>query len=315
VKLFITGSRGFIGGSVGRYAAGAGHTVMGTGRSVDGGADWPGDYLAADPAAEKLAKLIHDFAPDVVLHAAGSASVGASLTEPLADLHAAAVTCANMFEGVRLSGVKPVVIIPSSASVYGNPQNLPVKEDTPVAPISPYGFHKAICEMLGREYAACFGLNVIACRFFSVFGERQRRLLVWELYQQLAGPEPVVWLDGTGSESRDFVHIDDAAEVMLQLAGHHATRSAPGSYLEVNIGSGIETSVQQIAHQLRTLVAPEKEIRSRGNTRPGDPLRWQADVARLHSLLPEWQASSLAAGLARCVAAWKREADSSTDGS
>jgi UDP-glucose 4-epimerase len=315
VKLFITGSRGFIGGSVGRYAARAGHTVMGTGRSVDGGADWPGDYLAAEPAAENLAKLISDFAPDVVLHAAGSASVGASLTEPLADLQAAAVTCANMFEGVRRSGMKPVVIIPSSASVYGNPHALPVQEDAPVAPISPYGFHKAICEMLGREYAACFALNVIACRFFSVFGERQRRLLVWELYQQLAGPEPVVWLDGTGSESRDFVHIDDAAEVMLQLAGRDEARSPQGSHLEVNIGSGIETTVQQIAKQLRALVAPEKEIRSRGNARPGDPLRWQAEVARLHSLLPEWQASSLANGLAQCVAAWKREAESSTHGS
>src|SRR5713226_5868342 len=167
MKVLITGSTGFIGGSLGRYGAQAGHTVMGTGRSPEPSNEWPGLYQPNDTTAESLSEIISNFAPDVMFHAAGTASVGASLADPLADLQAAALTCANVLEGVRRSGAQPLVIIPSSAAVYGNPQSLPVKENAPLQPISPYGFHKAVCEMLAREYAECFGVDVIICRFFS----------------------------------------------------------------------------------------------------------------------------------------------------
>ncbi|MDX6612606.1 MAG: UDP-glucose 4-epimerase [Blastocatellia bacterium] len=297
-----------MGGSVGRYAARAGHQVMGTGRSGDAGAGWPGEYVQAVPTADNFGEIIRNFAPDLLLHAAGSASVGDSLSNPLGDLNAAAVTCANLFEGVRLSGARPRVVVPSSASVYGNPETLPINEDARVEPISPYGFHKAICELLAREYSSCFGLDITVCRFFSVFGPAQRRLLIWELYRQLAGPDPIVWLDGKGSESRDFLYIDDVARVVLQLAQQREQTAAGGNYTVLNIGRGIETGVQDIARQLREIIAPDKEIRCRGNARPGDPLRWQADISRLRSILPGWQPGSLADGLALCIADWKSDA-------
>ncbi len=63
--------------------------------------------------------------------------------------------------------------------------------------------------MIAREYAACFGVRVVIFRFFSVYGFAQRRLLVWEIYNQLASGENTVWLEGTGDETRDFFHIDD----------------------------------------------------------------------------------------------------------
>jgi UDP-glucose 4-epimerase len=282
VKILITGISGFIGGSFGRYAAGLGHDVAGAGRNDD------------------LEVLIRDFLPDVLVNAAGTASVAASLDDPLHDFRGSVETCAGVLDAVRRSGKNPLVVIPSSAAVYGNPASLPVSEETALGPISPYGFHKAATELLAREYAECFGLKVMICRFFSVFGPAQRRLLVWELYQQLAGPEKIAWLSGTGEETRDFLYIDDLSVALLSLI-----ENSPNESL-LNVASGTETSVLKLAEIIRDLVAPEKEIRCRGQQRKNDPLRWWADTSRLQSLLPSWQPRPLNETLALCVDAWQQ---------
>ena len=201
MRILITGSSGFIGGSLGRFAANAKHEVLGLARRSQADHDWPGKHQAVDVAHADISGIVSEFVPDMIFHGAGTASVSGSIESPLDDFRAAAVTWANVLDGIRRSGLRPVVMFPSSAAVYGNPKELPVREDAPVAPISPYGFHKAACELLAREYSECFGLTLVVCRIFSVFGPSQRRLLVWELFDQLSGPEPVVWLGGTGRES------------------------------------------------------------------------------------------------------------------
>lgn len=301
MRLLITGTSGFIGGGLGRYASQAGHVVMGTGRSPQSSKKWPGLYTSVS-GTENLSVLIRDFLPDVLVHAAGTASVGASLNDPLNDFRGSVQTCVNVLEAVRQSGTAPLVVIPSSAAVYGNPASLPVDEEVSLQPISPYGFHKAACELLAREYAECFGLKVMICRLFSVFGPAQHRLLVWELYQQLAGPEKTAWLDGTGKETRDFLYIDDLTAVLLGLIERF--HCSDPECLIVNVASGIETSVLTLAEMIRDLVAPEKEIRCKGNLRRIDPLRWSADISRLQKLLPSWQARPLPEGLALCAASW-----------
>lgn len=310
MRILVTGCRGFIGGSVGRFASSTGHEVMGIGRSSQPEHDWLGQYMQADVALSDLSGVIRAFAPDMIFHAAGTASVQASLESPLDDLRAAALTWANTLDGVRRSGLRPLILFPSSAAVYGNPRQLPVREDSPLAPISPYGFHKATCELLAREYATCFDLNIIVCRFFSVFGAAQRRLLVWEIYKQLAGQDRVVWLQGTGAESRDYLHIDEAAAAILQLSQNHQRRLNCGSSLFINIASGEETRVISLAEQIRDLVAPEKEIRCRGLERPGDPQCWRADVSLLSSMAVSWRPQPLPATLAQCVKSWQKESGS-----
>ena len=297
MRLLITGISGFIGGSVGRYAAGAGHVVMGTGRADEAPA---ARYTRCVSVADFTA-VIREFRPDVVLNAAGTASVGASVDDPLRDFHGSVQTCVDVLDAVRRSGNRPLVVIPSSAAVYGNPASLPVSEDAELQPISPYGFHKAACELVAREYAECFGLQVLVCRFFSVFGPAQQRLLVWELYQQLAGPENIAWLSGTGEETRDFLYIDDLAAALLALV-----EKSSHQYSVVNVASGVETSVLDLGEMIREAVAPEKEIRCRSEQRKNDPLRWRADIARLQTLLPSWRARSLNDGLVACVGAWQQ---------
>lgn len=302
MRILITGISGFIGGSFGRYASAAGHVVMGAGRSRDAGKHWSGLYTGLADLRD-LSDLIRDFLPDVLVQAAGSASVGASLQDPLNDFRGSVQTCAEFLDAVRRSGRDPLVIIPSSAAVYGNPASLPVSEEVSPQPISPYGFHKAASELVAREYSECFGLQIMICRFFSVFGPAQRRLLVWELYEQLAGPEKTAWLAGTGNETRDFLYIEDLALALLGLIEH--SQGSTRECLIANIASGTETSVLTLAETLRELVAPEKEIRCRGNLRKNDPLRWWADIGRLQTLLPSWQPRPLKDALKLCVADWR----------
>jgi nucleoside-diphosphate-sugar epimerase len=307
-RLLIIGCTGFLGRHLAQTAARHGHTILGIARS-ERPHGWPGDYLQASSLAD-LDAVIRDYAPTVVMHAAGPASVDASFVDPLDDLHGSVLTWAKTLEGVRRSGRHPLVWFPSTAAVYGNPMKLPIAEDAAVAPISPYGFHKAACELLAREYAECFGLDVVVCRFFSVFGRAQRRLLIWELYQKFSGRDPVVWLDGAGSESRDYLDIDDAIAAVLHVVDNRMQARSDGSSREgrpfvVNVASGEEINVLALAEQLRQLIAPRKDIRCRGVERKGHPRRWRADIQRLRSLAPSWRPTPFPVALARCVTAWR----------
>jgi UDP-glucose 4-epimerase len=304
MKILITGSRGFVGGSIGRFATRSGHDVLGVSRATQPVSDWQGQYVTADVVSADLVPVIQEFAPDAIFHAAGTASVGASFATPLADLRASLLSWANLLDSVRRSGAQPLILFPSSGAVYGRLSELPVNEDANLQPISPYGFHKASCELLAREYATCFGQPIIVCRLFSLFGEQQRRLLVWELFRQFAGAEDIVWLQGSGTETRDYLSADDLTAALLALMETQFGIMQRGDYRVVNVGSGTETRVLDLAKQIGELVAPEKEISCRGLKRAGDPERWQADISRLRALLPNWKPKSLAEGLAACVASW-----------
>lgn len=299
MKLLVTGALGFVGGSVARHAQRRGHAVVGTALPEDLARD-PGFPFRAPAGDDALRALVEEVAPDVVFHGAGRASVAGSITAPGDDFAGSVLTWQALLEAVRRSSRRPVLILPSSAAVYGDPARLPVTEDAPLSPISPYGFHKRLCETLGAEYAACFGLDVIVARLFSVIGPAQRRLLLWELYSQLAGPGGGATLQGTGRETRDFLHVDDVAEVLLRLA---AARRA-GLQI-VNVASGEERSVLELAEAVRDRVAPGKAITCLGQARPGDPARWQADVGRMLAQVSPFRPRAFGEALDDCVAGYR----------
>jgi UDP-glucose 4-epimerase len=303
MKILITGSTGFIGKSVGRFAAAAGHAVTGIARRSQADADWHGQHVSADVASTDLCQIIRQSNPDAIFHGAGTASVGASFNSPLDDFRAATLTFANLLDGVRRSGTKPLVIFPSSAAVYGNPASLPIAETAVTVPISPYGFHKLACEMLAREYSACFGLNTLICRVFSVFGPAQRRLLVWEIYDQLRGSAPEVQLRGTGEESRDYLHVDDLAAAVVLFAQSHITAAGHQVF---NLATGEETRICDLASEMRRFAAPNKPIIYQGRQISGDPTRWCADMSATRRSLGEWMPRSLSAALQHCIGQWQQ---------
>jgi UDP-glucose 4-epimerase len=304
MKLLITGARGFVGSSLAEYAFQEGFEVLGIGRTAQAPPGWPGGYAWADVGLSDLAPIINGFRPDLLAHCAGSASVSASLASPLDDLRATVLTLANTLDGVRRSEVRPFLIFPSSAAVYGNPVQLPVREDARCLPISPYGFHKLAAEQLVHEYVVCHKLRAVVCRIFSVVGKRQKRLLLWDLYQQFIGPSEEVVLQGTGDETRDFLHVDDLCATLLHLAKHRDSELANGSV--VNVAAGVETSVRSMAQLVKEISASKKPVIFRGQPRAGDPGRWVADCTKLQGIQPNRRICDLAVSIEMILSSWQK---------
>jgi UDP-glucose 4-epimerase len=305
LKILITGSRGFVGQSVGRFVLSLGHEVLGLSRASQPASGWSGEHIRGDAASDDLSGLLRDYQPDILVHAAGSASVADSIKDPVSDFRATVTTFLNVLDGVRRSGARPTVFSISSAAIYGNPAALPVSESAAADPISPYGHHKLFCEMIAREYAQCYGITSVACRVFSLLGPLQRRLLVWELYNQFAGSKEFVELQGTGAETRDFLHVDDLADAILQLA-----KVVPcGAASVINVASGFETPTLSLAEEIGLLFPAKKEIVCRGESRAGDPTRWWADISKLQALLGDWRPRGLPESLSRTVQDWRANAD------
>jgi UDP-glucose 4-epimerase len=307
MKFLVTGVSGFLGGAVARAAVAAGHEVVGLGRRAEMPADIPCAYVQVDFASPNaLEESIRAAGPDCVLHFAGAASVGNSLATPLADFEASTLLWYRLLDAVRRSEANPLTVMASSAAVYGSPEILPTPETASLRPESPYGFHKVMCELAGQEFARCFGLRVAALRYFSIFGPHQRRLLVWEIFDQLRNGASVLRLKGTGEEERDYLAEDEAAGITVALAEKLA-RVEKGGFRAINIASGASVSVRTLAEQLCAKLMLSPEICVGGQTVAGNPLRWQADVSLLRSYLHDFEARPFSESLADSVLAWSRD--------
>jgi UDP-glucose 4-epimerase len=222
--------------------------------------------------------LIGEFQPALLIHCAGSASVPYSMQEPYEDFREAAGVTAFILETLRNYMPSCHFVFLSSAAVYGNPQKLPVSEEAHCRPISPYGYHKYICEMLCREYKSIYNIKSSVMRIFSAYGERLRKQIVFDLCRKFSDPSVKrVELFGTGNETRDFIHARDIAHAIECVH----TAEAPGVF---NVASGIQTRIGEVVEMIKDCFRSTKEIVYSGSTRPGDPLYWQADISRLSSL-------------------------------
>jgi UDP-glucose 4-epimerase len=301
MKLLVTGCHGFVGRSAVQYALGKGHQVLGVARSEQGMPIEGMEFRRCALDRPAFIDVLNCYRPDVLVHAAGSASVGYSFQQPREDFLMAVETWGAVLDAVRKADVHPLVIFPSSASVYGNPARLPVPEGASLRPISPYGFHKVICEQLAQEYAQCFGLNVVVARLFSTVGPYQQRLLVWELFRQAIDDNPYLTIQGTGTETRDFLHIDDICRYFLGIAERE-----PKGFWAVNVASGVSTSVRTMAEIVTHLVGSRKAIVTLNKELPGDPKHWQADTSLLLDLVPH-QSGDITKGLEHCVGHWSSD--------
>lgn len=300
-RWLITGATGFVGSVVSKEAAARGFRVIGVSRRAHGAAFETIDWTQG---ADAVARIMERHQPHFVFHAAGSSSVGSSMEDPGADFQASVGTWAALLEGVRRSGLRPVIVLPSSAAVYGNPVSLPVPEGAPLRPVSPYGWHKLMAETLALSYADTFGITIIIARLFSVLGGRQRRLLAFELFERLARESGPLRLMGTGRETRDFLDADDLGAALVDLAMIPQIASP----LIVNVASGAEISTLALAQHLVDMCAPGREVTCQGLPRPGDPLRWRADVSQLKALLPERRWTPIPEALHKAIALWRTPA-------
>jgi UDP-glucose 4-epimerase len=311
MKVLVTGASGFVGTVTAVEALRRGWQVLGCGRSEQAPTHLTCSWQRWSDDAEAMAHVVECFAPDVVFHAAGSASVAASFEAPEMDWAASGGTLTTLLEAVRRSGAKPLIMFPSSAAVYGNPDQLPVPESDTLHPISPYGRHKVRCEELAREYRDAHGLRIVVFRLFSLFGPQQRRLLARELFEQAHGPSSCITIGGTGHETRDYISGSDFGCAVADFAKLH--RESPMTKLEpwiFNVASGTETPILRLAEMMKSAVGCAKQIVCRNQVRPGDPTRWVADVSAFKHACPSWSPQSMEEALRDTVAAWVKEEQS-----
>jgi UDP-glucose 4-epimerase len=275
-KALITGAYGFIGRHTAKYFSAKGWFVSGIGHGVWGQEEWKqwglSDWRTADINLKNL--ITYGGEPEVIIHCAGSGSVIFSMTHPAQDFQRTVQTTMDVLEFARLYSPSSKIVIPSSAAVYGFVHKMPINEDSPQHPVSPYGFHKRIAEELALSYASFFGIQTVIIRFFSVYGPGLRKQLLWDACNKMVQGEAVFF--GTGDEDRDWVHVSDAVR-LLYLASHHASASCP----IVNGASGKGVSVRQMLEAVKSVLGVDVLIQFSGDPKGGDPAHYVGNVEKI----------------------------------
>ncbi len=276
-RVLVTGACGFLGRNVSDYFHKKGFEVIGLGYD-HWGDEAPRNFgidkwIEAEVKIENLAKITKKL--DCIIHCAGGSSVAYSVVAPLEEYEKTVNSAANILEYARTSQPEAKLIFPSSAAVYGEKKDEPIKESARLTPVSPYGLYKKITEELCDTYCRNFNLSVSIIRFFSIYGNGLRKQLLWDACSKLYSGEKEVTFFGTGRETRDWLHVEDAV-AMIYLLSQNCDR-----YTIVNGGSGSRTTVLEILLHLKTILGSQAEIVMNGSKKEGDPLHYWADLQKL----------------------------------
>lgn len=281
-QALVTGAHGFIGRHVARHLAQAGYQVTGLGHGAwlpDEQLRWGiSEWHEGDVTPDSLLRCAGE--PELVIHCAGSGSVGFSVEHPFQDFLRTVAASAALFDHARAHMPGTRVVIPSSAAVYGAARQLPIAESAVLDPVSPYGTHKMVTEHMARSYARQYGVNIALVRLFSVYGPGLRKQLLWDACGKLSRGDRL--FHGTGLETRDWLHVSDAARLLLE-AGRRASSSCP----TVNGGTGAATTVRDTLAIVAGGLGIAGPVEFSGVSRAGDPTAYQADTAILSSW--SWQ--------------------------
>jgi UDP-glucose 4-epimerase len=278
-RVLVIGAGGFLGSCISTYLKCQAWNVMCLDKTPPSPSFMTDDrYVVCALPSQSLNALVESWRPETIVFAAGTSSVAASVENPAADFQNSVGVLLSVLETIRTLGTDTKVLFLSSASVYGNQDRLPIREDARLKPVSPYGYHKLISELLLEEYQHSFGVRSCVLRIFSAYGPGLRRQLLWDVSQKALSEREVI-LDGDGSETRDFIHGDDiarAVEIVLDRAEFSSEK--------YNLAAGEEVRVSELASKLVRALGTECPVRFTGKHRVGDPLRWLADTTSIREL-------------------------------
>jgi UDP-glucose 4-epimerase len=273
MKILIIGSEGFIGKNILNHLINKQHSLIACDLISNSGAVY--QYFQVDINLVELKNILEKETPDVVINAAGKASVYESFREPFEDYTSNTSVNYIILDAIRKYSPHTKFVFLSSAAVYGNPLRLPVVESDPLSPISPYGFHKLQAELIAREFFECFNISSIALRIFSCYGAGQKKLLLWDLCNKARLQQDIV-LKGCGNESRDFVHVSDVASCV-----HHLIKKNITGFEVFNLAWGKEYSIRDTASLLVKKLNNSNTIHFEGKKNTGNPENWVADISKL----------------------------------
>ncbi|MGN8215075.1 MULTISPECIES: NAD-dependent epimerase/dehydratase family protein [Halococcus] len=228
---------------------------------------------------------------DIVFHEAAIVSVEQSVEMPM-ESHAINVDATlSVLEEARRTNAR--VVFASSAAIYGTPETLPIPETVAKRPSSPYGLEKLSADHYCQLYHDLYGLETVALRYFNVYGPRQRKGpysgVITKFFAQARSGGPIT-VQGTGEQTRDFVHVRDVVRANLLAAMTDRVGEA------FNIGTGRSTTIAQLAEHVRETVDPDIKI-EHTDPRPGDVRDSLADVSKANEALDYEPAVELSEGI------------------
>jgi UDP-glucose 4-epimerase len=268
VKALVTGGAGFIGSNIVRRLLGLGHTPvvlddLSSGFAENLVADVP--FVEAD-VRDGAAVLGAAEGCDVVVHLAASVGNARSIDDPIKDAQINVLGTLNVLQAARRHGLRRIVFS-SSAGIFGELKTLPIAEDHPQDPDSPYGASKLAAEKMCLVFNKLYGMDNVCLRYFNVYGVNQR-------YDAYGNVIPIfadrilrgvpLTIFGDGEQTRDFVNARDVAAA--NIAAATAAAGVQGSF---NIGSATRVTINDLAAMMQRLAGREVGVEF-APPRPGD---------------------------------------------
>lgn len=229
---------------------------------------------------ESLNKIFESYKIDIVIHLAGYGGVRPSIDNPRLYIDNNIIATLNILECMKKYEIKNIIFA-SSSSVYGNSKESVFTETLKVSePISPYAMTKIACEELLYTYHKLYNINVLALRFFTVYGRRQRPDLAIHKFTKLIFEEKPIPVFGDGSTKRDYTYIDDIIEWIIS-----ATNYSYNNYYEIiNLGGGEPVSLEEMISVLENTIG-KKAIIERKSMQKGDVIKTVSDITKAKKLL------------------------------
>jgi len=306
VKILVTGGAGFIGSHVVDAFVAAEHRVavvddLSTGKRAR--VHREAKLHVMDLRSDRLAEVFEAEEPEVVAHLAAQAAVPRSVSDPAFDASVNVLGGINLLNCCRRFGVRRIIYSSSGGAGYGDTDVLPTPEDHPTRPASPYGITKVTMEMYVSAWGPLFGVSGISLRYANVYGPRQDpegEAGVVAIFSQrlLKGQTPII--NGDGEQTRDYVYVEDVAAANLRAL------ERPEVVGCVNVGTGIETSVNEL-HRALTRAAGLEVAAQHGPAKPGEQRRSCLSPALAKQRLGWAPSVPLRDGLARTLDFFKRE--------
>ena len=223
---------------------------------------------------ELVNKLVKEI--DVIFHLAAIVSVPQSVRNPTLVNEVNVSGTLNLLEAARKSKVKRFIFA-SSCAVYGNPQSLPIKEESPLRPISPYGASKLAAETYVQVFHKVYGLKTVCLRYFNVYGPRQsegRYSSVISRFLRALREDRPLKIYGDGKQTRDFVHVHDVVEANVLALKE---RKAVGECF--NIATGSPITIEDLAKKFMAVFGKKTKI-AYLKPRRGDIRHSYADISK-----------------------------------
>jgi UDP-glucose 4-epimerase len=280
MRILVTGGAGFIGShTVDALVAAGGHEVSvlddlcaGQRERLNPGARF---YHADIRNADEVRMIVDQATPEVIVHLAAQMDVRRSVADPAFDAEVNLIGFINLMEAARLKGLRRVVFSSTGGAIYGEQESYPCDEDHPRRPVSPYGVAKLATESYLFFYKVQYGIDYVALRYANVYGPRQdphgEAGVVAIFCGRILEHQPCT-IFGEGEQTRDYVYVGDVVRANL------AAVNTPVSGA-INIGTGVETSVNQL-YGLLAAAAGTEALPAYAPARPGEQNRSVISPAR-----------------------------------